>query len=278
MKRGGCERGVVMLEMLLCLMPVMVMFMATVQASFLSVAHLMVRHAAQRGARTAIVVLEEDPKYFGDSPRGHLGLPDASQSRSQGQSTFPNLSEKFDEIIDALIDREPTRINAIRTAIYLPMALIGPGGMATGVVYNLVATAVTFPQAPKSEMPRTNDYGPTDEITVRVTYLFQCEIPIASFFMCDKLYEIETGLPINDAIGASGALLGGNVDDAVRQAQHARQIRRRLKRQEPAMRQLENVELPDAQALLMLAGGRFTTIQAEVTMPIQGAKYYARHP
>jgi hypothetical protein len=267
-----------MLEMLLCLTPVMVMFMAVTQAAFLSVAHLVVRHAAQRGARTAIVVLEEDPKYFGDSPRGHLGLPVASHGASPGLPDVSTLSEHFDKIMRALIDREPSRINAIRTAVYLPMALIGPGGMAKGLLYNLAATAVTFPQAPKSEKARQGDYGPTDEITVRVTYLFKCEMPIASAFMCDKLYELDTGIPINDALDAWSSLLGGDVDAAARQAQRALQVQKRLKRQEPAMRELENVELPDAQMLLMLGGGRFTTIQSEVTMPIQGAKYYARHP
>jgi len=261
-----------MLETLLCLMPVMLMFMATVQASFLSVARLTVQHAAERGARTAIVVLEEDPKYFGDSPRGRLSMA-AGRSSSRQPSTT-NGGSDFIGSMRALVRREPSRLNAIRAAVYLPLSVIG----TFGVLRNFVATAITFPQAPGSDRAHEGDYGPTDDITVRVTYLFECEVPLAAQLMCDKLYELHSGVPIDDTADAVVAAAKGEVWGSLEAARRARVVRLRLKGHERAMAELSHVEQPQAQWLLALNGGRFTTIQAEVTMPIQGAKYYARQP
>lgn len=259
------QRGIVMLEMLLCLTPVMLMFMATIQASLLSVAHLVVRHAAQRGARTASVVLEEDPKYFGDSPRGRLHL--ASAASGESSRRLPTVAEtggSFTDMLRTLTDREPSRINAIRTAVYLPTALIGPAldrpmgdassvsaaidhhalsRFAGGVLYNLAATAVTFPQAPNSDKPHKSDYGPTDNVTVRVTHLFKCEVPIAAALICDRQYALHL-----------------------------------LPRERKAMSELKEVEMPALGTLLKFDSGRFATLRAEATLPIHGARYYARQP
>jgi hypothetical protein len=159
----------------------------------------------------------------------------------------------------------------------LGAALEGPlSHLAGGIFYNLAATAVTFPQAPGSETERTGDYGPTDDVTVRVTYLFKCEVPIAAALMCDRLYELSTGLPVDDLASGASSLWHGDARGALRDARRARHVRLRLQGQEQAMHELQQVEQPNLQMLLMLGKGRFTTIRAETTLPIQGATYYAR--
>lgn len=293
-------RGIVMLEMLLCLMPVLLMFMATTQAAFFSVAHLVVRHAAQRGARTAIVVLEDSPANYDDEPCGHIAsTPPPAQRATQELPTVSQVGTQFSDMIQTLVDREPTRLNAIRAAVYLPMALIGPAlgrsaavanslGAAIdhgslsfltgGLLYNLVATAVTFPLGPASKARHTGDYGPTDQVTVRVTHLFQCEVPFAALFMCDTLLDLETGLPLTDAADAVGSAFRGDVDGAIAEVQRAQQVRERLTAQEAAMADLQDVELPLVQKLMALRGGRFVTIVGEATQQIHGATYYPRKP
>lgn len=293
----ACARGVVTLEMLLVLMPVMVMFFAVTQAAFLSVAQLVVRHASQRGARAAIVVLEDDPAQYDGEPRGRIRHEDASTNASTSATTAAaNMAGDLADMLKSLVSRERSRLNDIRTAVYLPMALIGPAitrpgaaasslgaaldgplsHLAGGIFYNLVATAVTFPQAPGSDHERTADYGPNDDVTVRVTYLFKCEVPIAAALMCDPLYELSTGAPLNDVGSGVSSVFGGDARGAVNSARRAQQVRLRLEGQGQAMRELEHGEQPQLQALLMLGKGRFTTIRAETTLPIQGATYYAR--
>lgn len=252
------DRGAVMAEMLLALPPVLLMFFVVAQSSLLSVGHLVVRHAAQRAARTAIVVLEDDPRRYGGQARGEIrplspppvGVRDALPITSDNNTSMEQLAR-------ALVDRDASRLNAIRAAAYLPLSLIAPsvwligrnvslrgaidhtplGQLVSGLLYNFAGAAITFPSAPGADKARTTGYGPTDEVTVRVTYLFRCEVPIAAAVMCDALV---------------GLLLRA--------------------------RELSHVEAPALQKVLALTPGRYATITAEATLPIHGAHYYPRQP
>jgi Flp pilus assembly protein TadG len=65
-------RGVVMLEFLVAFVPVLLLFLGAVQLALLSVAELVVRHAAIAGARSAAVVLDDDPARYENEARGDL--------------------------------------------------------------------------------------------------------------------------------------------------------------------------------------------------------------
>jgi hypothetical protein len=249
--------GAVMAEMLAAFPPVLLMFLAVAQASLLSVGQLVVRHAAQRAARTAIVVLEDDPARYGGQARGVLQASSPPPTGAASVLPITRENTSVERLARALIDRDRSRLNAIRAAAYLPLALIAPaawligrpeslqgaldhsllGQLTSGLIYNVAGAAITFPTSPGSEHVRTSAYGPSDLITVRVTYLFRCEVPIAAAVMCEAL----------------GGLLLGAVKRDVRQ-----------------------VEAPALQALLALRSGRYSAIAAEATLPIQGARYYAR--
>jgi hypothetical protein len=65
-------RGVVMLELLIAIVPVLVLFLGAVQLALLGAAQLIVSHAAIVGARSAAVVLDDDPARYADDLRGSL--------------------------------------------------------------------------------------------------------------------------------------------------------------------------------------------------------------
>ena len=280
-------------------MPLLLTFLGVIQVSLLSVAHLVVRHAAQRGVRSAVVVLEDDPVRYGGSPRGSL-VVEPVESRSPETLTFTAPpSSSLEQTARGLIERDSSRLNAIRAAVYLPLVVVAPSfleiasapssvsaaidhgalsRLAGGVAYNFLAAAVTFPIGPGSASFRTHDYGPTDEITVRVTYLFKCEIPIVSALLCDSMVDLAAGVPLMAGKDAGVAAARGDREGVLAALRDAQARKERLKGQELAMEELKQVEQQKLQKLLMLSGGRFTTIRAEATLPIQGARYYPRQP
>jgi len=63
-------RGAVYVEFLVAFLPVFFFFLALVQLVFVQTANLIVKHAAVKAARAAVVVLPDDPKYYGGTPVG----------------------------------------------------------------------------------------------------------------------------------------------------------------------------------------------------------------
>jgi hypothetical protein len=65
-------RGVVLVEFLIALLPVLLLFLSVLQLAVLGAAKLVVQHAAVAGARSACVVLDDDPARYADEPRGAI--------------------------------------------------------------------------------------------------------------------------------------------------------------------------------------------------------------
>jgi hypothetical protein len=66
-------RGAVFVEFLIAFLPLFVFFMCIVELAFLHVANLVTKHSAYVAARSAAVILPDDPSYYGDpvgSPSG----------------------------------------------------------------------------------------------------------------------------------------------------------------------------------------------------------------
>lgn len=61
-------RGAVYVEFLIVFLPLFVFFMSLVQFAFVQVANLVTKHAAVQAARAAIVVLPDDPAFYGNVP------------------------------------------------------------------------------------------------------------------------------------------------------------------------------------------------------------------
>ena len=62
--------GAVYVEFLIAFLPVFFFFLGLVQLAFVQVANLVVKHAATKAVRAAVVVLPDDPQYYGGVPVG----------------------------------------------------------------------------------------------------------------------------------------------------------------------------------------------------------------
>jgi hypothetical protein len=69
---GGdrATKGAVYVEFLIAFLPVFFFFLSLVQLMFVQTANLIVKHAAVKAARAAVVVLHDDPKFYGGVPMG----------------------------------------------------------------------------------------------------------------------------------------------------------------------------------------------------------------
>jgi hypothetical protein len=279
-----CDRGAVYLEFLIAFFPVFLLFLGTVQLAFVSAAHLVVREAAARACRTAIVILDDDPGRH-STPRGALN----------GPAPEPGF---FDRVRSALGLGEPTaqgpagsRLAIIRAAAYVPLTALSPPAdwamgalgesrsnleqavqtnavrFAVGYFYNYAGAVVTLRDEPGSDELASDPVAPDANVTVHVTYLYYCAVPLVSALICDTL----------------PGLLGGHAVDAALQRlrEDPTQILDVLEQLEedvaPAQRlarELGRAENPAVLSALLLGSGYFAVLEAEMTLPNQGARYH----
>jgi Flp pilus assembly protein TadG len=245
------QRGVVFLEFLIAFVPLWTFFLCVVQLAFITQASLMVKHSADAAARSAVVVLPDDPNEYGGEPERSVDPNPVGASVIAGVlgrfgSQF-RTSRRADALLstfsqDKLVNLGGSRLNTIRLAAHIPLiplASINVGndsrpsiansmGGATTLVSALYdqafALAVTFPGLQGSSAD-----GP--EITVRVTYAYQCTVPLARKLLCQAFRELGKREGLSDAF------------------------------------------LPFAQSLV---GGRFRALQHETTLLIHDAPYEYR--
>jgi hypothetical protein len=280
-----CDAGAVYVEFLIAFFPVFLLFLGTVQLAFVRGAQLVVREAAARACRSAIVILDDDPARH-STPRGALN----------GPAPEPGF---FARMQDALGLGEPaeqgsagTRLAAIRKTAYVPLAALSPpmdwilgtlgesaGNLSAAVstdaarfalgfgVYNLSGAIVTLRDAPGSDELVIEPIAPDAKITVHVTYLYYCAVPLVSALICDTLPSLLGGNATSDALDRlredPTAIL-----DVLEQLQEDVDDAKRL------ARELSRAELPALLAPLLLGSGRFAVLEAEMTLPNQGARYH----
>ena len=245
------QRGVVFLEFLIAFVPVWPFFLCVAQLAFITHANLMVKHAADSAARSAAVVLPDDPSEYGGEPemsvgRNRVTTSDMTTVLSRVGSVLRNspgsnsLVSAFSETTLANLGR--SRLNTIRLAAHMPLMPLAPInvgrdsrpsiGKAIGserkllsaLYYQPFALAVTFPGLQGS-------IAGEPEITVRVTYAYQCTVPLARRILCRSFGDLN------------------------------------------AQQELGEAFFPLAQTLV---GGRFRGLQHETTLLIQDAPYEYR--
>jgi len=95
------RRGAVYVEFLIVFLPLFVFFMSLVQLAFVVTANLVTKHAAVTAARAAIVVLPDDPSYYGDvkvntaSGERLNAIRTAARARLMAVSTSPEVEITF---------------------------------------------------------------------------------------------------------------------------------------------------------------------------------------
>jgi hypothetical protein len=265
--RRGDERGVVYVEFLIAFMPVFLLFLALCELALLSGAMLVVRHAAYRAARSAIVVLEDDPEAYGGAARGSLssGTADAAASPEHVLSLLGRAATlESGGPAPAAGPQRGARMAPIRTSAYLPLLTLAPGALdplrapdgptlsgsfATpagdpgyALAYTRSASAITLHSQRGSDVLAAEPVGRAAEITVRVTYLYSCSVPLVRTLMCRSLSSLVPVEPSDDPF----------VRSLVERMRHA--------------------EAPGLAALISPTS-RVRALSAEVTLPNQGAAY-----
>lgn len=136
--------GIVMMEFLIAMFPLMIAFLGCVQFAVLAVAKLTLLHSANTAVRAAVVVIEESSDLpgtpeggiYGDLEAGLLEVsnPDSSQGGVSESSTLDSVQPTQSKDgplaqlgdLFTLVSRDDTRINHIRSAAYIPMLAISP--------------------------------------------------------------------------------------------------------------------------------------------------------
>lgn len=267
---GGDARGVVYVEFLIAFVPVFLLCLGILQYALGATAQLVVTHAAWAGARAAIVILDDDPAHYGD-PVGTLS-PDESDASGDAPgweqlllSALAAGSLESPASPGAPSRRGGPRLSAIRRAVSRPLSVLAPdptelasrlsgdvhrpvsatlgtGASRIGVglaTYNDWAAAVTFPQGAGAAQLHVHAVpGEADMITVRVTYLYRCAVPVVAALMCDSI--------------TASALRGAA---------------------EGAFAELSRVPSPLGLAALLRGGGYHRVLRAEASLPRQSAGY-----
>ena len=162
--------GAVYVEFIVVFMPMFVLWLGMTQMGLLFAAKMVVQHAADAACRAAIVVLPDDPKYYGDADAYALDFDASSlpEGITDLISTIAGLAGVSDNVHDNMVTAGDARLNSIRLAAFFKTLPLAPyldtltGGeaesvyeavdqdmsrMATGLIYNLGALAVTFPDS-----------------------------------------------------------------------------------------------------------------------------------
>jgi hypothetical protein len=186
------------------------------------------------------------------------------------------------------------RMAAIRSAASIPLLSFSPSmsslirkptvyraiggnpaerGLTGAAMYNRAAVAVTFPNS-RREQEFSYEFEENQDVTVRVTYLFHCAVPLVNRFMCDDILSLKTGIPTEQIMemgrrAASGASLSeiGAMLERIRLAQE------RLRASQPGMDELNAAESPSVIYLTALTGARYSVLRGEAVMPNHAANY-----
>jgi hypothetical protein len=282
------ERGAVYVEFLFAFFPLFVLFLAICQLAFITSARLVVEHAAFLAIRSAIVVLEDDPKNYDGAARGDieagqsqvsletmLSWLDLAELEPAGSKPAIPSPSSFVAAVASALEGEPTgpqhgaRMAPIRTAAEMALLLLGPqsssirgvenenlaaslpGNFAARlpflVDYTRAATVVTLhTEAGSNELAR-GEIARDATLTVKITYVFPCGVPLVSALMCSTL----------------ASLLRPTAAGPVSAAPTPSALARRLK----------YAEAPDRLSQLAVPSARFIVLTAEQTLPNQGAAY-----
>lgn len=277
------DKGVAYAEFLIAFPPVLILFLCLVQLSLMYVGKLAVRHSANRAARAAIVVLPDDPQYYDDEEVNRIDYHDSGTATE---------SDSFFGAGVATGGGSP-RIRAIRSAAYIPLTPLAPSlenvmedesvrsafdrgvldALAGAFVYNRGATSVSFPEEPGSQTFR-EEFEQNELVTTRVTYFFNCGVPIVNRFMCDGALDLLLAAPSAVVEGVLGSVTGEARDDIIETGFDW--YRDLFEGREAIQNGIEEMQFAEAPWLITpwaLTGGRFAILRAEAVLPNQGAGF-----
>ena len=276
------NKGAVYVEFLLVFPPIFLLFLVILQSVMLRTTDIGVRHAASGAVRSAIVVLPDDPVAYKKELKNKITM---ESDCSEG------FSGKFRKVLSKLgmdtFDVPKSgkcpggeRLAAIRFGAIMRMLPFSPnpgsilpaglgkgleslgaaGWLAGAAAYSYGATAVTFPESHGSAKRKENlSWTHQQDVTVRVSYLAHCGIPIARFFMCDSSYSLLTDF---------------DVDFYKRDFKGFQAAQKRIHGSQSALSQMQ-VSVGNSAIFfgLLASGERFRVLSADATLPLNSAPY-----
>jgi hypothetical protein len=194
--------GVVSLEFLIAFPSLWVFCLCVFQLVLLARADLLVRHAADVAARSAAVVLPDDPSRYQGEPEMTVSPDLGSGERRFSRVSSPEHSQKGPAKADQpglplgrLSLQRRSRSETIAMAAEVPLlslrsalltmrhptvnSAIGPRRISDVLLSRPSGLTVRFPDAVEGHIP-----GP--EVTVRVEYQYLCGVPIARRIVCNS--------------------------------------------------------------------------------------------
>jgi hypothetical protein len=197
---------VAFVEFLVVVVPLWTFGLCICQLALIAQASLIVKHSANAAARAAAVVLPDDPLEYGGEPEMSIG-----RNQVGADELFDVLGTESEPFLDGLTDSLSgrvignvgrSRLNTIRLAANVPLmplapikvgndskptlkkALGGAKSLLTSTYYQPFAVAVTFPD-------ETGEIAQGPEITVRVSYAYQCSVPLARRILCESFDDLD---------------------------------------------------------------------------------------
>lgn len=258
-RRLSSERGIVFIETLMSLLPLLLAFLGILQLALLGIGQLVVQHAATRAARAAVVILDDDPNHYGGAKRGDLS---SGEEEKKGlELLLAELSSAYEGLTDSESQPAGARLKAIQSAAHHALAVLGPavpggegfakefngslGRIVFGrMIYAPIASAVTLHKG-GNEVPVLTT-GAREKLQLRVAFLMPCSVPLASALICTSRADLV------------------KAREGLETTEQAKKIIEALKYTNSAL-------LRDA---AIITGNRFMLLRAEVSFVAQGAHYY----
>ena len=206
------ERGVVYVEFLIVVIPFVILLFSLVQIGLFKAADLLVKHAAARAVRAAIVILpDEDEEEYANVPVNTIG----SGGSSNSLEVYRNAPDdgRLDQIRDAaeitLTPLSPSLESYFADSMADALGEHTSAGSIVKVLgldpYVALTVAVTFPDGKGGYLTEFPTDGP---LTARVTYLYKCSVPIARALMCSRWLGIDSRLKDELATAGVNSLIG----------------------------------------------------------------------
>jgi hypothetical protein len=199
--------GAVYVEFLVVVGPLLLLFLGLAQLALACGAHLLVCHAAARAARAAIVILPDDHEaasYAGDALNqvgsGAPGLETYAAAPGGGRLDAIRRAARL-----TLAPASPSLDALSSSSLAGAIGSSAPASIASALAgWTAYAVAVTFPDG---EGGYRAAFEPKGSVTVRVTFLFRCAVPVAASIMCRRWTDLDPAAA--EEISTNGNALAG---------------------------------------------------------------------
>ncbi|MBN2801490.1 MAG: pilus assembly protein [Deltaproteobacteria bacterium] len=184
-------RGTAYVEFIIVIVPFMVLFLGLAQLGLIISADILVKHAAVKAARAAIVVLPDDSEnadYAGVELNkigsGGDALDEYKNSKDSGRYETIRKAARY-----TLAPISPKIKNLVKEGTLMDAMDTGFASTMTGI--GLVTDKTVALSFPAKDGGYKSIFSPTEDVTAQVTFLFQCQVPVAKSIMCKPYRKID---------------------------------------------------------------------------------------